>query len=67
MPTVEGAGLGQVYLDQLTIKLFSLSQELAEKAGDSFITVEHILLGTALLEDSQAAKILEINGVTPQS
>ena len=67
IPTVEGAGSGQIYLDQLTSKLFSLSQELAEKAGDSFITVEHILLGIALLEDSQAAKILEINGVTPQS
>ena len=66
VPTVEGAGLGQVYLDQLTIKLFSLSQELAEKAGDSFVTVEHMLLGIALLEDSQAAKILKNNGLTPQ-
>ena len=67
VPTVEGAGSGQVYLDQLTIKLFSLSHELAEKAGDSFITVEHMVLGIALLEDSQAAKILEINGLTPHS
>ncbi|MEC9022778.1 MAG: ATP-dependent chaperone ClpB [Pseudomonadota bacterium] len=67
VPTVEGAGSGQVYLDQLTTKLFSLSQELAEKAGDSFITVEHMLLGIALLEDSRAAKILKNNGLTPQS
>lgn len=67
LPAVEGAGSGQVYLDQLTSKLFSLGQELAEKAGDSFITLEHLLLGIALLEDSQAAKILKINGLTPQS
>ena len=67
LPTVEGAGSGQVYLDQVTSKLFSLSQELAEKAGDSFITLEHLLLGIALLEDSHAAKILKINGLTPQS
>ena len=67
LPTVEGAGSGQVYLDQETSKLFSLSQELAEKAGDSFITLEHLLLGIALLEDSHAAKILKINGLTPQS
>ncbi|MEK9929650.1 MAG: ATP-dependent chaperone ClpB [Rhodospirillaceae bacterium] len=67
LPTVEGAGSGQVYLDQVTSKLFSLVQELAEKAGDSFITLEHLLLGIALLEDSQAAKILKINGLTPQS
>ena len=67
LPTVEGAGSGQVYLDQVTSKLFSRGRELAEKAGDSFITVEHLLLGIALLEDSQAAKILKINGLTPQS
>ena len=67
LPTVEGAGSGQVYLDPVTSKLFSLVRELAEKAGDSFITLEHLLLGIALLEDSQAAKILKINGLTPQS
>ena len=67
VPTVEGAGSGQVYLDQLTSKLFSLSQELAKKMGDSFTTVEHMLLGIALLEGSPAAKILKINGLTPET
>ena len=39
----------------------------AEKAGDSFVTVERLLLGLALEKGSEAATILSKGGVTPQN
>ena len=38
-----------------------------EKAGDSFVTVERLLLALALEKDSEAGKILAKAGVTPQN
>ena len=38
-----------------------------EKAGDSFVTVERLLLALALEKDSEAGKILKAAGVTPQN
>ncbi|TIP57566.1 MAG: ATP-dependent chaperone ClpB, partial [Mesorhizobium sp.] len=38
MPKVEG-GNGQLYLAQPLAKVFSTAEELAKKAGDSFVTV----------------------------
>ncbi|TIX73970.1 MAG: hypothetical protein E5V27_33680, partial [Mesorhizobium sp.] len=42
MPKVEG-GNGQLYLAQPLAKVFSTAEELAKKAGDSFVTVERLL------------------------
>ena len=48
LPKVEGAGSGQVYLAPETARLFDQAEQLAEKAGDSFVTVEYMLLAVAL-------------------
>ncbi len=67
MSKVSGAGAGQVYLAPATARLFSSAEQIAKKAGDSFVTVERLLLALALEKDSEASKILIGAGVTPQS
>ena len=46
---------------------FDAAEKAGEKAGDSFVTVERLLLALALEKDSEAGKILAKAGVTPQN
>ena len=67
LPKVEGAGAGQVYLAPETARLFEQAEQIAEKAGDSFVTVEKLLLAMAMAADSPVAKALADSGVAPQA
>jgi ATP-dependent Clp protease ATP-binding subunit ClpB len=67
LPRIEGAGAGQVYLSPEIARLFAEAEKVAEKAGDSFVTVERLLLALTLLKESAAAKALAAAGITPQS
>jgi ATP-dependent Clp protease ATP-binding subunit ClpB len=67
IPKVEGQGAGQLYLSPESARLFDQAEQLSEKAGDSVVTVERLLLAIALAKDSIGAKILSDSGVTPQS
>ena len=62
-----GGGAGQVYLAPALARVFDQAQKVAEKAGDSYVTVERLLLALALEKDSEAGRILARAGVTPQS
>ncbi|WP_374305719.1 ATP-dependent chaperone ClpB [Methylocella sp.] len=66
LPKVEGAGAGQVYVTPTLARLFDNAEKIAEKAGDSYVTVERLLLALAMEKNSEAAKILERAGATPQ-
>jgi len=66
-PKVSGAGAGQVYLDPALARVFDAAEKAGEKAGDSFVTVERLLLALALEKDSDAGRILKAAGVTPQN
>jgi ATP-dependent Clp protease ATP-binding subunit ClpB len=66
LPKVEGGGAGQLYLAPETARLFDRAEQLAQKAGDSFVTVEYMLVAVAL-EPSAAADILKRAGVTAQA
>src|SRR6188768_843317 len=66
-PKVSGGGAGQVYLDPALARIFDAAEKAGEKAGDSFVTVERLLLALALEKDSEAGKILAKAGVTPQN
>ncbi|MBT5413755.1 MAG: ATP-dependent chaperone ClpB, partial [Rhodospirillaceae bacterium] len=66
-PKVEGGGAGQVYLSPELARLFESAQEIATKAGDSFVTAERLLLALALAAGTRAAEALSEAGVTPQS
>ncbi|RUM97781.1 ATP-dependent chaperone ClpB [Pseudaminobacter arsenicus] len=65
MPRVEG-GNGQLYLAQPLAKVFSTAEELAKKAGDSFVTVERLLTALAVEKSAKTADILAKAGVTAQ-
>jgi ATP-dependent Clp protease ATP-binding subunit ClpB len=67
LPKVSGSGAGQVYLAPATARLFDSAEQVAEKAGDSFVTVERLLLALALDKDSDAGALLKKGGVTPQN
>jgi ATP-dependent Clp protease ATP-binding subunit ClpB len=67
LPKVSGSGAGQVYLAPELARAFDAAEKAAEKAGDSFVTVERLLLGLTLDKDSEAGSILRKGGVTPQN
>src|SRR5207247_2379889 len=67
LPKVSGGGAGQVYLAPELARAFDTAEKAAEKAGDSFVAVERLLLGLALEKDSEAGRILRNGGVTPQN
>ena len=58
-PKVSGDGAGQLYLDQATAKLFDEAEQIAKKAGDSYVTVERLLLALSMAKGSDAARALE--------
>ncbi len=66
LPKVGGGGAGQLYLAPGTARLFDQAEKIAEKAGDSFVTVERLLLAVAMDKGTEAGRILERAGVTPQ-
>ncbi len=67
LPKVSGSGAGQVYLASDLARAFDAAEKAAEKAGDSFVTVERMLFGLTLEKNSEAGAILNKGGVTPQN
>lgn len=67
LPAVEGGGAGQVYLAPETARLFEAAEQIAEKAGDRFVTAERLLLALAMASGTVAAKIIDTAGVTAQA
>src|SRR5579875_1442737 len=66
LPKVQGSGAGQLYLSPATARIFDNAEKIAQKAGDSYVTVERLLLAIAMEKSCEAGKILERAGVTPQ-
>ncbi|MBR2814194.1 MAG: AAA family ATPase, partial [Reyranella sp.] len=66
-PKVEGQGAGQIYMAPETARLFDQAEAIADKAGDSFVTVERMLLALALAKGTEAADALAKGGVKPQA
>src|SRR5665213_4339515 len=67
LPRIEGSGAGQVFLSSETNKLFTEAEKVADKAGDSFVTVERLLLAMTLLKESPSAKALAAAGISAQN
>ncbi|ACJ00008.1 ATP-dependent chaperone ClpB [Rhodospirillum centenum] len=66
IPKVEGPGAGGVALSRELARVFATAEEVAQKAGDSFVTAERLLLAIALTTGTPAAKALADAAVTPQ-
>ena len=65
-PNVSG-GSGQLYLSSDIAKLFEQAEKAATKAGDSFVSVERMLLAMTLDAKSPSAKHLKAGGIEPKA
>ncbi|MBY0292929.1 MAG: ATP-dependent chaperone ClpB [Alphaproteobacteria bacterium] len=66
LPKIGGGGAGQVFLAPETTKIFELAEKEAKKSGDTFVTVEFLLLALALSKGTDAGKILAASQVVPE-
>ena len=66
LPKIGGGGAGQVFLAPETTKIFEIAEKEAKKSGDTFVTVEFLLLALALSKDTDAGKILVTSQVIPE-
>ena len=67
IPKVEGAVTGSVYLAPEMARLLEQAEQMADKAGDSFVTAEFFLLALCMATGTDAAKILSDANVLPQN
>ena len=65
-PQVTG-GSGQLYLSPELARVFEQAQKLADKASDSFVTTERLLLALAVEGSSEVGQILSRAGVNAQA
>ncbi|HEY7807961.1 MAG TPA: ATP-dependent chaperone ClpB [Croceibacterium sp.] len=54
-------------LDNDLVRVLDQAEQVAEKAGDSYVTVERILLALALGKTNAAGQALKAAGVTPEA
>jgi ATP-dependent Clp protease ATP-binding subunit ClpB len=64
LPKVSGSGATQPHMTPALSRVLDQAEQIATKAGDSFVTVERAL---AMTREGDAARILADAGVTPQS
>ncbi|WMT86578.1 ATP-dependent chaperone ClpB [Pelagibacterium sp. 26DY04] len=63
IPSVSGDN-GQIYLSRELARVFETAEAAAQKAGDSFVAVERMLLALTIEKDTDAGRILASAGVT---
>ena len=67
LPAVSGSGASTPPgLDGEAIRVLDQAEQIAQKAGDSFVTVERLLLALAMSQ-SEAGKALQSAGVRPDA
>ncbi|MEA1083545.1 ATP-dependent chaperone ClpB [Sphingomonas sp. CD22] len=68
IPAVSGSGAQQTPgLDNDTVRVLDQAEQVAQKAGDSFVTVERLLLALALATTTTAGRALATAGVTAEA
>ena len=67
LPKVSGAGAAQPHMTPALGRVLDQAEQIATKAGDSFVTVERVLQALGLTKEGETARILEDAGVTPQA
>ena len=66
LPRIEGSGAGQVYMSPELARVLEQAEQIAQKAGDSFVTAERLLLALSMARETPAGKALGAAGLTPQ-
>ncbi len=68
LPAVTGSGASQPPgLDNDAVRLLDQAEQIAQKAGDSYVTVERLLLALTLATGAAAGKALARAGVKPEA
>jgi ATP-dependent Clp protease ATP-binding subunit ClpB len=67
LPKVSGQGAAQPHMAAVLARVLDQAEQMATKAGDSFVTVERMLQALAMTKEGEAGKILSESGVTPQN
>jgi ATP-dependent Clp protease ATP-binding subunit ClpB len=68
IPAVTGSGATQApALDGDTIRILDQAEQVAQKSGDSYVTVERILLAMALAKGTDVGNALQKAGLTSQN
>ncbi|PZO03681.1 MAG: ATP-dependent chaperone ClpB [Hyphomicrobiales bacterium] len=67
LPKVSGGGAGGLNLTPGLARVLDTAEKAADKAGDSFVTVERLLLALAIEKETEAGKALSRAGVNPQN
>ncbi|GGB57549.1 ATP-dependent chaperone ClpB [Blastomonas aquatica] len=68
VPAVSGGGAQATPgLDNDAVRLLDSAEQVATKSGDSFVTVERLLLAVALAKGTKAGEALTKAGVTPEA
>ena len=66
LPTVEGPGAGGLHLSTELARVFEQAEQMAQKAGDSYVTAERMFLALSMAAGTPSARILSEAGLTPQ-
>ena len=66
-PKVSGGGAGQLYMAPELARVFDKAEQIAEKAGDKFVTAERLFLALALEKGSEAGRMLADAGITAEA
>jgi len=66
LPKVSGDAAGQIYMAPELARVFDTAEKAAEKAGDSYVTVERLLLALTIEKGANTATILADSGVNAQ-
>ena len=66
-PKVEGSGADQVYLSSESARVLDSAEQMAKKSGDSYVTVERILMALAMAAGTKASDILKAAKITAQT
>ena len=64
LPKVQG-GSGQLYMSGDLARVFATAEQAAQKAGDSFVSVERLLLALVVEKSTKAGQALASAGMTP--
>ncbi len=67
IPVVSGSGAQTTPgLDNDAVRVLDQAEQIAQKAGDSFVTVERLLVALALSPTTAGGKALKASGATPE-
>ncbi|WP_380785169.1 ATP-dependent chaperone ClpB [Sphingomonas sp. R86521] len=67
IPAVSGSGAQTTPgIDNDAVRILDQAEQIATKAGDSFVTVERLLVALALSLNTHAGKAIKASGATPE-